>query len=57
MYEMTKNDKGPKIFWGKVYEWVLNAKGRLSLQKVEVTDEDREEFGAEVDEFIKENQK
>ena len=38
------------ILFGKVYQYVDG-----KLVKVEVTDEDREEFGAEVDEFIKEN--
>lgn len=40
---------GPIILFGKVYEY---KDGKLT--KVEVTDADREEFGAEVDQFIKE---
>lgn len=39
------------ILFGKVYEYV---DGKLT--KVEITDADREEFGAVVDEFIKENE-
>ena len=57
MYQMVQNDRGPKIFFGKIYEWVLNSKGNLSLRKIEVTDDDREEFGAVVDKFIEENTK
>lgn len=56
MYEMTKNDYGPRVFFGKVYQWVVNeVTGRLSLQKVEVTDEDRAEFDEQLKKLAEED--